>query len=659
MRRWDIRTRVLLAAIIPATLIAIVLAWYFTRTRLAELDESLQARGHAVVRQLAAASEYGVFSGNRDLLRQLVESALREDEVAGVVILDAGGETLAGGGRAITPVAKPLDSRSRSAVLHADREHIVFIAPVGQQPIARDELFEMAAAARGRAPDAPILGTVLAQMSREGVEARKSEFIRGAATITLLGLLVAGFLARWLARGVTRPILELADTVAEIERGNLSARAHVRAAGALKLLERGVNDMAESLKEARGDLEQRIAEATAELQRQKERAEQANRTKSQFLAAASHDLRQPLQALGLFVSSLKLRVREPDAAKLVASIERGVESLDNVLEALLDISKLDAGVVSASIDDVPLDPLLQEVGYAFAGTALQHGLKLRVVPTRLVCRSDPLLLSRILSNLVHNALRYTERGGVVLGCRRQGSLVRIEVWDSGAGIPPEKQADIFREFVQAGAPARSEDRGLGLGLAIVERLCRLLNHPLRLRSVPGQGTVFQLFVPRAAEAEEEDDCLADTEDANPLRGRTLLVVDDEEDVLQALSSYLSLRGATVLTADSPEQACQVMDMARGAVDCIVSDYRLGAEEDGLALLDRLRAEFGPDIPGMILTGESAPQALRNLAGSGYPTLSKPVRPQEFEALVGQVVASQSVRTDALRRPGVAAAPRAG
>lgn len=651
MKRLDIRVRVLLAAIIPATLIAVLLAWYFTRNRIEDLETSILIRGNALIRQLAVASEYGVFSGNRERLRQLADSAMRETDLSGVAILDLSGELLAASGRMIGNAVSQRPLPASAGLIFADRERLLFSSPIGEYTASRDDAFdkEVAAApgdpAAGSAEQVVSLGVVVVEMSRADVEARKRDLVFGAAAITLGGLLLAGLLARWLARGVTRPVLELADTVAAIGRGNLDARANVRAGGVLKLLESGINDMAESLGEARDNLEGRVAAATAELHRQKDLAEQANRTKTQFLAAASHDLRQPLQALGMFSHALRRRVTDPATAELVDGVGRGVDSLEAVIEALLDISKLDAGAVTPRFEDMPLGPLLENIGESFRPTAVANGLDLSIVPTTAWVRSDPLLLMRILSNLVSNALRYTARGGVVVGCRRRGPLLGIEVWDSGRGIEPEKQQEIFREFIQLGRPERAHDKGLGLGLAIVDRLCRLLDHTIRMRSLLGKGTVFEVLVPRVEPVVAQPEAAAVEDEPAPLAGLRLLLVDDERDVLMALAGYLELRGAEAILASSSREAEDALRREATLPDLIVTDYRLGSDDDGVTLLNLLRAFHGHDLPGIILTGESSPQTLRILAGSGYPTLSKPVHPQDLESLIAQVL-RRPVKTEA-------------
>jgi len=365
-----------------------------------------------------------------------------------------------------------------------------------------------------------------------------------------------------------------------------------------------------------------------QLARQKEIAEHASRTKTQFLAAASHDLRQPLQALGLFVMSVKLRARDPEMQAAVARIERSMGALEGVLEALLDVSKLDAGVVSPRIESFPLSRVLAAVRDQFAATAERHRLRFAVKDTRAWCRSDPHMLDRILANLVSNALRYTKRGGVVVGCRRAGDRLRIEVWDTGPGIPQDKQEEIFREFVQLDNPERSRDKGLGLGLAIVERLGRLLDHPVGLRSRLGRGSVFWVTVPLSPAAKPAAPAPPEMFANGSLAGRFILVIDDDPEVLQALEEVLELHGAHPIAAPSEAAAREVLADLGRAPDLVLSDYRLAAGAVGIEVVRALQRDFG-GVPGAILTGDIATSVLKAVADAGLPLLSKPIRPDQL------------------------------
>jgi two-component system, sensor histidine kinase len=639
--RPDIGARVLLVAVVPVTLIAAALSWYFTSTRIDELEQALRDRGLAVARQVARSSEFGIFSGNHQALRQLADSAVREGGVNGVTIVDVNGEPLVQSG---TPIqrAGTLPLVNVASMLHSTPDAMQFYAPIVAEQLPAEETFGLEFA-RTTQPEQVLRGAVLTQISRAPLEARQRELVRNALLITLAGLTVAVLLVVHLSRAVTRPVLDLAQAVARIGRGDLRARVKADDTGALGVLERGINDMAASLDAARQHLEARIAQATSELQRQKEEAERANRVKTEFLAAASHDLRQPLQALGLFVTTLRLRARDPELHPAIARIERALDSLESVLEALLDISKLDAGVVMPRVEEFPVNSVLARVRDTFAASAAERDLKLAVLPTKAWCRSDPGLLERVVANLVSNALRYTKRGGVVVGCRTNRGGLRIEVWDSGIGIPAERQADIFREFVQVGAPAVASDKGLGLGLAIVDRLCRLLDHPITLRSVPGRGTVFSLQVPRSTSPHQAQLPTAAPEMARWARieRRRVLVIDDDAEILSALGDFLRLRGALPMLANTLDDARGLLRSLVDPPDAIVSDYRLGEGANGIQVIAALRAEFGAAIPAVVLTGDTGPDVVTAVSAAQLPILHKPVRPEALDAVLDRLLIPSS------------------
>jgi signal transduction histidine kinase/ActR/RegA family two-component response regulator len=627
---WDIEHRVIAAVALPAIVIAIALVWYFTQTRIGDLDRALAERGLAVAHQLAPASEYGVFSGNMDVLKQLAESALQEPGIQGVGVFDAAGMPLASSG---TPV--PGISKQPVVDLVADRESLVFTVPIGQIQTAPDDTL-MPGGATTPPPGKRALGFVQVRISRAPLAQRKQELIVSATLIALLGLVAALWGARVLAHSVMRPVQVLARVVGEIGRGNLSVRAPARSAGALRDLELGVNDMARSLEDARATLEQRIAVATAALQVEKERAESANRAKTQFLAAASHDLRQPLQALGLLVSALRMRAQDTGARDLAGRVEHALNGLEGVLEALLDISKLDAGAVSPQVQVFPVQRVLENVRDTFLPHAQAKNLELRVATTRAWVTSDPLLLERIISNLVSNAIRYTDKGGVLIGVRPRGMNVHVQVWDTGRGIPEDKQAEVFREFVQLDNPSRDRRQGIGLGLAIVDRLSRLLEHPIVLRSRVGKGTVFEVHVPRGARYVEPVMApRVDPTGPSTLAGMTVLLLDDDTEVLAALEQYLRLVGAEVIAVENLEEAIKRFMGGQREPDIIVSDYRLGAGVDGVTAVAELNRRFGPR-PAMILTGEAAPAVLRAIEASGLPRLSKPIRPAVLRATLREL-----------------------
>jgi two-component system, sensor histidine kinase len=376
-------------------------------------------------------------------------------------------------------------------------------------------------------------------------------------------------------------------------------------------------------------------ELLAELRLKKEEAERANVAKSRFLAAASHDLRQPLHAMALFVSALKDEHQEAEThRRLLGQLTASVESLEVLFHALLDVSKLDAGIVRPEVRDFPVQAVFDRIGREYATEAADKGLRMRLMLTRAVVRSDATLLERILRNLVHNAIRYTNAGGVVVGCRRRGDAVRIAVCDSGVGIEAMHLSDIFQEFYQVANPERDRTRGLGLGLAIVDRLARLLNHPLDVVSVPGRGSVFSITVPRgeAATAEPYPSPPVEVFEGK-LGGALVVVIDDEAAVLDGMREVLQQWGCRPVLADSADEALSQLAGAKSRPAAVIADYRLRAGETGTAAIERIRSAHGSDIPGVIITGDTAPDRLREAEASGYHLLHKPVRPVRLRALL--------------------------
>jgi two-component system, sensor histidine kinase len=367
--------------------------------------------------------------------------------------------------------------------------------------------------------------------------------------------------------------------------------------------------------------------------------EQANVAKSRFLAAASHDLRQPLHALGLLLATLSERVHDEHTAPLMKQIDSAVDAVDAMLNSMLDISKLDAGVVQPKITPVPLGALLQRLDVEYQPIARLTGNELRVRATRTVGVSDAAMLQRILGNLISNALRYTLNGRVLVAARRRGDSIRIDVYDTGPGIPAESLEDIFLEFHQLGNPERDRRRGLGLGLAIVKRLAGLLDHPITIRSVVGGGSRFSVTLPVGIEARSVVEAGATPAAGDgELRGRRVLVLDDEVTVLDAMRPLLESWGCEVTTTATPEEA--EAHLSSGAVlpELLIVDYRLRRHASGIETIQRLREVAGAAIPALVVTGDTGPDRLREAEASGYPLLHKPATPERLRAMMEQLVA---------------------
>lgn len=410
-----------------------------------------------------------------------------------------------------------------------------------------------------------------------------------------------------------------------------------------------------------GQQSQALIESAEALRIERDRVAAVSRSKTRFLAAASHDLRQPIYALGLYTSTLDELARQI-ADERLESVSRGLRrALDHtrgLLDSLLDISRLEAMAVEVRLERVDLEPLLKGVVDNHERAAEQKGLALALdVPAELAglaVRSDPVLLSRLIGNLVENGIKFTARGGVTLslaaGERPDGVCIRV--CDTGCGIAPDEQARVFEEFYQVGNASRDRSLGLGLGLSIVARLATLLRAGIRLRSEPGAGATFdvQLGPVEAASPRGSGDMVRsrrhDEPDAADRPGRSVLVVDDEHDIRAGLTALLRLRGWTVRTAAGSEQALAALG-GQAPPDVLLVDYRL-AGETGIEAVARLRERTGP-VPAVLVTGDTAPARIVECAAAGYPVLHKPVEPEAvIAALEAAITSSRSDRTAARR-----------
>ena len=387
------------------------------------------------------------------------------------------------------------------------------------------------------------------------------------------------------------------------------------------------------------------------LSRQKEiaeaaraQAEAANRSRTQFFAAANHDLRQPLHALGLMAAALSERSRDPGVTGLVSGINASVEALEELFNELLDMSKLDAGAVKPELRDFPVSRVLQRLRLELAPEAAEKGLRLRAMRTRAWVHSDPVLLERILRNLISNAIRYTVRGGVLVGVRRRGTALTLEVWDSGVGIPESERGRIFEEFYQLGNHGRSSRKGLGLGLAIIQRLCTLLGYRVRVDSRPGHGSVFRFEVPAAVPAPETPQ--ARPRPARPsgaLGGRLVVVIDDEPAIVDGMRSLLATWGADVIGSSDGDDVVPELERLGRLPDLLIVDYRLAGDRLGTDVIDELRIALDPEIPAIVVTGSSTADLAERVRGRGDDLLAKPVLPADLRAVIDARLRSTAER----------------
>jgi signal transduction histidine kinase/CheY-like chemotaxis protein len=393
----------------------------------------------------------------------------------------------------------------------------------------------------------------------------------------------------------------------------------------------------------------RNAELVEELRAQKKAADEANVAKSRFLAVASHDLRQPLHSLELFVQALEDTPLPVHAQQLVGNVRRSVDSMEELFDGLLDISRLDAGVVRAREEVIPLADLFERLSFEYAAIAQRKGLGLRVMKTSACVRSDPTLLARILRNLVANAVRYTEHGRVTIGCRRHGEQVSIEVWDTGPGVPAEKCAEIFQEFTQLGNPERDRRKGLGLGLAIVERLAKLLGHGVLLRSRVGKGSVFAVTVARGHLDEQ-----ALLESSAPpvaghfdLRGRLVLIVHGRFAVRQELAELLGAWSCEVVAASSLTEMLGLLGGLPRSPDLIMAEHDDDGDS-GAAVVDLLRNEFNFEVPALLVGTADQAGAPVDVRGA-LPILYRPCNAGRLRTLISNLLHPPQVEPAQARR----------
>jgi PAS domain S-box-containing protein len=399
----------------------------------------------------------------------------------------------------------------------------------------------------------------------------------------------------------------------------------------------------QALKETNIYLEQRVKERTQELQvineqmlKAKSVAEQANQSKTRFLASASHDLLQPLNAARLFTSALGGKKTDPETTDLVDHIDSSLGAAEEIISTLLDISKLDAGALEPDIGNFPVNDIMRHLANDFSAIAKDQGLDLHVVPSTAWVRSDSKLLRRVIQNFLSNAIRYTPKGRILMGCRRLRGYIRIEVWDTGPGIPDDQLAQIFEEFrrFQQGR----DKKGLGLGLAIVDRISGMLDHPVNVRTVQGIGSVFSITVPSvAAEKNHAERPLssASSRRVSSLSGLKVLCIDNDPSILHGMTALMANWECEVSSAQSLEAAREQLE--NGVPDIILADYQLDDDQNGLDAMDALRTCIDQEVPGILITGYMAPEVREDAISRGYHVLYKPVKPAALRAMVNKLL----------------------
>lgn len=455
--------------------------------------------------------------------------------------------------------------------------------------------------------------------------------VLAASGIMTLGLwlIVVFFVNRVLAR----PLRSFTDQIASIDLGG-ATRAPRLDLGSGPSAELGY------LRDTFAELAERALHSR-KLAVQKEAAEAANVAKTRFLAAASHDLRQPVHAMNLYLGTLARLELSVPARELLAKIRACADTMEEMFLALLDMSRLDAAAVQAQIGTFALAPMLDRLRLQFEPEARAKGLELRIAPCSAFVRTDAAMTERIARNLVANAVRYTERGAVLVGCRRRSARMRIAVYDTGPGIPAHEQRAVFDEFYRLEpSDDRSHAKGMGLGLAIVERLARLLDAPLTLVSYPGRGSMFAVDIPRGARPEGPARPGAQATERSGLDDFLVVVIDDDPTIRDATRMLIEQWGWTVVVAASSAEAVARLSTHPRPPDVLICDYHLHGES-GVAAVQTLHTEFNRDIPALLITGDTSPERPRDLRAHGLPILHKPVDQEALRQALSRLIMNRA------------------
>ncbi len=482
--------------------------------------------------------------------------------------------------------------------------------------------------AQAQAP--PLDWRVLVELPQREADEPWRQALTRSLWITAISLAIALVFATAFSWRMVRPIRLLTAGAARIGSGQFDHRIRIDSTDEIGQLAHESNAMADALERPYADLERKVEQRTQALS-------EANHAKSRFLAAASHDLRQPLHALNLLVAQLRAEQTPAGRERLTLRVEGAVASINGLFDGLLDISRLDAGVVAADACAFPVQQVLDRVEATFAEDAHARGLHLHVRAHPAWVHSDRVLLERILDNLVANALRYTRQGGVLLGCRRRNGQLRVEVWDTGIGIAPDQHDAVFAEFFQVAPAGTLGGEGLGLGLAIVSRLGQLLGHPVGVVSRPGRGSCFSITLPEVVPPQPLAAAAPPTEilRVDPLRGLRVLVIDNDDDILESTAGLLRTWGCEAATAVSVDQARERLGARIPGL--VIADLHLDGGEDGAAAVLTLRRHYGGDIPAIMVSGDVSQPTRDRVIGLGLPLLEKPVAPLRLRTLATRLL----------------------
>jgi len=612
----DLQRRVMLLAVMPCVVATMLLTSYFTIDKIRTLEDGFTANGGATAKRLASYSDLSLYAGDIGALRRVSQDAIREPGVQSVQISN-------GAGLLVTAHRNgPVPAQTRG-----------FSAAVRIRPTGSFDDWSVDDDDGG----AGAVGNVRVVIDSSGLYRQE---LRSAITGLLIGLatlIAAMWGATLLARGIAAPLRQLGVTVAAIRAGDLNARSRLDSDDELGRLSAGIDDMAAALAGHHSELEARVREAQLQAQQRLSQAEQANAAKARFLAAASHDLRQPLHAVGLFVGKLR-ETAGRDQLALVERIDEGLSGMSGLLTALLDISRLDAGVVEPQRSVVSIGKLFDDAEATLSSLAIERETRLLFRRRDLHVDVDPALSARILSNFVENALRYAAGGAVLVSAQRHGDKVRVQVRDNGIGIASMYHERVFEEFFQLDNPERDRRKGLGLGLAICARAARLLDIRIGLESAVGKGSCFYFDLP-AAERPAPVLAAAPAMPTARAQGRAL-VVDDDRAIRDGTIGLIEQWGLTTVAASTVDEAVEALVSQGSEFDYLLCDLQLSEVDDGWRVIEAAR-RIDARTRLLLVSGDTSAATLRRARENGVVLLTKPVTPAKLRAALGPVGISPS------------------
>ena len=590
--------------------------------------------GHLPTVRIAAFDGIGSIIATVDLrLLNEVVSRLRAGEGGLAYVVD-GEDHLIAHAQPTWVLSRP-DMAGHAALrrARASQSGSILVRGLATQSFAGDDVIVTAASV-------PELGwVVFMEQQRDAALKPVWDALARTTVLMLVGGIAALFLGILFARRMAAPIVTLRQATARIAAGDLDMTLRMRRDDEIADLAQDFNLMTARLQDLYASLEAKVADRTAELSdardvlaaraheltQLKDEAERANAAKTRFLAAASHDLRQPMHSISLLIGVLRARLTDTGQIDIADKVQTAVSTMENLFGNLLDISKLDAGAVHAHIEDVDLGWLLERAAQTWAPQAQEKGLTLRVRPGRWVVRGDATLLERIVGNLLANAIRYTRSGGVLVGCRRRGAHCELQIWDTGPGIAAEHREAIFEEFFRIGTPGSGQEKGLGLGLSIVRRCAGLLGYAISVESREGRGSVFKVLLPLAAGrlpahvSDSRTDALPQS-----LEGSFLVVVDDEATNREAVRDALLAAGCHVVVASGVDDALAQLQTHLRTPDLILTDFQLGSDGNGLDVIRQLRAHYDEAISALVVTANTDTRLAAQATALGARLLHKPV-----------------------------------